>query len=69
MVFYHKKAVRVQANHQDVTRFHILWKTQDPAMSSLFKPQLFTEGEGPIKSPTMPYMAETSVVSFNKSPM
>ena len=31
-------------------------------MSSLFKPWLFTEGEAPIKSPTMPYMAETSVV-------
>ena len=48
-------------NHQDGNRFHIYGDTT-PAMSSLFKPQLFTEGEGYTNHPTMPYMAVTSIV-------
>ena len=60
MVFYHKKAVRV---HKPQRCYQIsIYGDTTPAMSSLLKPQLFTEGQGPIKSPTMPYMAVTSIV-------
>ena len=60
MEFYHKKAVKGNKPPR-WNQIHIYGDTT-PAMSSLFKPWLFTEGEGPIKSPTMPYMAVTSIV-------
>ena len=60
MVFYHKKAVEGNKLPR-WNQIHIYGDTI-AAMSSLFKAWLFTEGEGPIKSPTMPYMAVTSIV-------
>ena len=44
MSFHHKKGKRVH-KPPDGNRLHIYGDTT-PAMSSLFKPQLFTEGEG-----------------------
>ena len=58
MYFYHKKAVR----DKQLPRWYQIHNCEDTIqnISSPIKPKLFTEG--PIKSPTMPYMAETSIV-------